>query len=128
MAAQHRPHLVPGPDHPITVTPTGRRVVARVSGVVVADTSAALTLQESTYPAVQYLPLSDVDPSALRPSETHTYCPYKGEASYCSLSVAGTDIDLTDAVWTYPTPYPEVAEIAGHVAFYPDRVEVAVEG
>ena len=128
MATQNRPHLLPGPKHPITVTPTGRRVVARVGGVVVAETSAALTLQESTYPAVQYLPLADVDPALLRPSETHTYCPYKGEASYYSLAVPDAEADLTDAVWTYPTPYDAVAEIAEHVAFYPDRVQVEVEG
>ena len=117
---------VPGPDHPITVRPTRQRVVARVGGTVVADTTSALTLQESTYPAVQYLPLADVDPALLRPTATPTYCPYKGEASYYSLLVPGAE--LTDAVWTYPTPYAAVAEIAGHVAFYPDRVDVRVEG
>ncbi|NAZ74963.1 DUF427 domain-containing protein [Kineococcus sp. T13] len=121
-----RQRLGPGPDHPITVTPTGRRVVVRVGGTVVADTRAALTLQESTYPAVQYVPLVDVDPAALRGSGTRTWCPYKGEASYRSLVVGGAE--LTDAVWTYEEPSPAVAPIAGHVAFYPDRVDVAVEG
>jgi uncharacterized protein (DUF427 family) len=57
--------LQPTEAHPITVTPTGKHVVVRVNGEVVAETDAALTLQESTYPAVQYVPLSDVVPSAL---------------------------------------------------------------
>jgi len=122
-----RQQKVPGPDHPITVRPTGKRVVARVGDAVVADTSLALTLQESTYPAVQYIPLAALDPALLEPSATHTYCPYKGEASYYSLVVPEAAGDLTDAVWTYPTPYASVAEIAGHVAFYPDRVDVRVE-
>jgi uncharacterized protein (DUF427 family) len=117
---------VPGPDHPITVKPTGKRVVARVGDTVVVDTTAALTLQESSYPAVQYLPLADIDPALLQHTDTHTYCPYKGEASYYSLLVPGASPDLTDAVWTYATPYPSVVEIAGHVAFYPNLVDVRV--
>ena len=122
-----RPHLVPGADHPITVVPTDQRVVVRVGNTVVADTTEALTLQESTYPAVQYVPLTAIDPDLLDPTQTHTYCPYKGAASYYSLRIPGAAVDLTDAVWTYAEPYPAVAQIGGHVAFYPDRVEVDVE-
>jgi uncharacterized protein (DUF427 family) len=125
---QTRARKVPGPDHPITVRPTGKRVVARVGDTVVADTTSALTLQESTYPAVQYVPLADVDPALLQRSRKHTYCPYKGMASYYSLVVPDATVDLKGAVWTYEAPYPAVAEIAGHVAFYPDRVDVTVEG
>lgn len=121
-----RERRTPGPDHPITVTPTGSRVVARVGGTVVADTTGALTLQESTYPAALYVPLADVDPDLLRPSDTRTWCPYKGEASYWSVVVDGTE--LTDAVWGYDDPASGVPEIAGFVAFYPDRVDVGVEG
>lgn len=119
-----RPHLEPGPDHPITVTPNPGRVVVRVGDHVVADSTHALTLQESNYPAVQYVPLPDVNADALQRSETSTYCPYKGDASYYSLRVDGSE--LTDAVWTYESPYPAVAEIAGHVAFYPDKVQLDV--
>jgi uncharacterized protein (DUF427 family) len=122
-----REQKVPGPDHPITVSPTGKRVVARVGDTVVADTTSALTLQESTYPAVQYVPLADIDPALLQRTPKHTYCPYKGRASYYSLVVPDASVDLADVVWTYETPYRSVAEIAGHVAFYPDRVAVSVE-
>lgn len=121
---------IPGPDHPITVEKTGSRVMARVGGRVVADTTRALTLQESTYPAVQYIPLEDVDQALLAPSDTLTYCPYKGDASYYSIVLPETDgsaVDLTDAVWTYREPYDAVSPIANHVAFYPDRVEVVAE-
>ncbi|MDT4998745.1 MAG: hypothetical protein QOK12_850 [Mycobacterium sp.] len=74
--------LLPTAEHPITITPTGKHVTVRVNGEVVAETDAALTLQESTYPAVQYVPLADVVDSALRRSDNTTYCPYKGEANY----------------------------------------------
>jgi uncharacterized protein (DUF427 family) len=117
-----REQLIPGPDHPITVEPADVRVVVSTGGKVVADTSKALVLREASYPGVYYVPLADVDPAVLRPSETHTYCPYKGEASY--YSVAGADGEIADAIWTYPTPYPAVAEIADHVAFYPNHFEI----
>jgi uncharacterized protein (DUF427 family) len=115
---------IPGPDHPITVEATGVRVVARVGTHVVADTTRALTLREANYPPVQYIPLDDVDQTLLTDSATRTYCPYKGDASYYSL--AFTDGGRTDAVWFYPEPYDAVADIAGHVAFYADQVDVVV--
>ncbi len=116
--------LEPTAEHPITVTPTGRHVVVRVNGEVVAETDAALTLQESTYPAVQYVPLADVSSSALTRSDTTTYCPYKGEANYYHVTAAGDTVD--DVIWTYEQPYPAVAEIAGHVAFYANKADVSV--
>jgi uncharacterized protein (DUF427 family) len=117
-----RPHLVPGPDHPITVEPTGTRVTVKVGDRVLADTANALTLREADYPAVQYVPLADIDADAIRHTDSHTYCPYKGEASY--YDVVTDEGRITDAIWTYPEPYDAVAEIRGHVAFYPSRVEI----
>jgi uncharacterized protein (DUF427 family) len=119
-----RPVLEPTAEHPITVTPTGRHVVVRVNGEVVAETDDALTLQESTYPAVQYVPLADVTPSVLTRSDTTTYCPYKGEANYYHVSAAGDTVD--DVIWTYEQPSPAVDAIAGHVAFYATKADVAV--
>ncbi|MGI5127199.1 DUF427 domain-containing protein [Pseudonocardia sp. CA-107938] len=114
---------LPDASHPITVRPTGQRVVVELDGTVIADTTDALTLQESTYPAVQYLPLAAVDPAVLRPSDHHTYCPFKGEADYFDL---GREGELGNAVWIYRTPYDAVSEIKDHVAFYPDKVTITV--
>jgi uncharacterized protein (DUF427 family) len=119
-----RPVLQPTADHPITVEPTGKHVTVRVRGEVVAETDAALTLQESTYPAVQYIPLSDVVGTTLSRSESTTYCPYKGEANYYHVTAAGDTVD--DVIWTYETPYPAVGAIAGHVAFYANKADVVV--
>jgi uncharacterized protein (DUF427 family) len=116
----------PGPDHPITIERSTDHVVVRAGAAVIADSSAALVLRESTYPPVYYVPLSDVDPAVLVDSETQTYCPYKGDASY--YSVKGPDGEVADAIWTYLKPYPAVAEIGGHVAFYPDRVGITATG
>lgn len=116
-----KPVLQPGPDHPITVESNPNRIVVRVAGEVVADTRRALTLQEANYPPVQYLPLADTDQSLLQRTNTTSYCPYKGAASYYSIPSGGDR--ATDAVWEYRSPYPPVARIKDHIAFYPDRVD-----
>lgn len=119
----HTPR-VPGPDHPISVEPEPGHVVVRVGDRIVADSTTALTLREAGYPPVRYVPLADVDAAVLRRTDTATYCPYKGEAGYYSV-VTGDGV-VTDAAWTYEAPYDAVAPIAGHLAFYPDRVSISV--
>jgi uncharacterized protein (DUF427 family) len=115
---------IPGVDHPITIEHVAERVVVRAAGQVVADSTSALRLNEASYPGRYYIPIADVDRARLRRSNSHTYCPFKGNASYYDVVTA--DGEVADAVWTYEQPYDAVAEIAGHVAFYPERVEIAV--
>ncbi len=115
---------VPGPDHPISIARTRERVTVRLGDRVIADSERAMALSEAGYPAVQYIPLEDVDQQVLRSSDTVTTCPYKGEASY--YSIVTDDAELTDAVWVYRHPYPAVAPIAGRAAFYPDKVQISV--
>jgi uncharacterized protein (DUF427 family) len=112
---------VPGPDHPISIEANSSRVVVTVGGQVIADSRAALTLREASYPPVQYFPRADVDMAALMRSEHTTYCPYKGKASYYSIPTGG-DRSL-NAVWTYETPFEAMAQIKEYVAFYPNRVD-----
>ena len=120
-----KPRKIPGPDHPITVTPNPGRVVVQVAGKVVADSRNALTLREASYPPVQYIPRKDVDMAALQRTDHASYCPYKGDASYYSIPSGGGR--TVNAVWTYETPYDAVAAIKDHVAFYPDRVDSITE-
>jgi uncharacterized protein (DUF427 family) len=112
---------IPGPDHPIAIQPSLDRVTVTVAGRTVADSANALTLREARYPPVQYIPKSDVRMELLTPSSHKTHCPYKGDASYFSIKVG--DRTAENAVWCYEHPYPAVSEIAGHLAFYPDRVD-----
>jgi len=121
MEPQKHPVKEPGPEHPIRIEPSTARVVVSVAGKVIADTREALTLRESTYPPVQYIPLKDVDRSLLERTSHATYCPYKGECSYYSIPLGGER--SVNAVWTYESPYPAVAQIKDHVAFYPNRVD-----
>ena len=64
---------------------------------------------------------SDVAPGTLPPSSTHSYCPYKGDASYYTIKVG--DRAAENAIWSYETPFPAMKEIEGHLAFYPNRVD-----
>lgn len=115
-----RPVLIPGPDHPIDVVPDPQRVVVRRGASVVADSSKALLLSEAGRPPVRYIPLRDVRADAIRPSSHTTYCPYKGVAGYYDLRDG--DGWIANAIWTYAEPYAAVSAIAGHVAFYADKV------
>ena len=116
---------IPGPDHPITVERNPKRITVTLGGKTIADTSRALTLREAKYPPVQYIPREDVAMEALARSETTSYCPYKGEASYFSIPAGGAR--SVDAIWTYETPYDAVTEIKDHLAFYPDRIDTIIE-
>lgn len=111
----------PGPEHPLTIAPFKGRVRVTFNGKVVAETIHAMKLQEASYPPVYYVPREDADWGVYHPSETQTHCPYKGQASYFTLDVDGRRV--TDAVWSYQNAYPAAARIAGHLAFYPDRVD-----
>jgi uncharacterized protein (DUF427 family) len=112
---------IPGPDHPITIERNPLRVVVTLGGKVIADTTAALTLREAKYPPVQYIPRQDVAMAAITQSDTASYCPYKGDASYFSIPAGGAR--SVDAIWTYEAPHDAVAAIRDHVAFYPDRID-----
>jgi uncharacterized protein (DUF427 family) len=120
-----KPVKIPGPDHPIEITPNPRRVVVSIAGRVIADSAEALVLREASYPAVLYIPRKDVNMGLLQRSDHHTYCPYKGDCSYYSIPIGGER--AVNAVWTYETPYEAVARIKDHLAFYPDRVDAIEE-
>ncbi len=115
----------PDSDHPISIQRNPARVVVFVAARVIADTRNALALREADYPAVQYIPREDVDLTQLERTDHATYCPYKGDCNYFSIPAGGKK--SVNAVWTYEDPYPAVAQIKGHVAFYPERVDEIAE-
>lgn len=112
---------LPSADHPITITPTKGRVQVKFGGRVIADSTRAVTLQEASYPPVLYIPREDTEMGSLQATQHKTHCPYKGDASYFSVKVG--DKGAENAVWSYVEPYPAVSGIAGHLAFYPDRMD-----
>lgn len=120
MSTQRTPKI-PGPDHPIALERTNERVVVRLGGRTIADSHHSIALREMDYPVVRYVPRSDVDVSLLERTTHSSYCPYKGEASYYTISSGSRRAE--NAVWSYENPYSAVAEIKEYLAFYPDRVD-----
>jgi uncharacterized protein (DUF427 family) len=112
---------IPNADHPITVEPNVNRVVVKFNGRTIADTTRALTLREVNLPPVHYIPREDVDMAVLERTTHASHCGYKGDAAYYSIRVDGRTAE--NAIWTYEAPYPAVAAIKDHIAFYPDRVD-----
>lgn len=108
-------------QHVIVITAEPCRVRVHFNGRVVANTTAALALHETGLAPVHYIPATDADMACFERTDHATHCPFKGDASYFSLRVS--DRVATNAVWTYESPYPAVAAIAGHLAFYRDRVD-----
>lgn len=111
----------PGPAHPITITPHPTSVRVRLDGRVIAETGRALELREAGYGPVLYIPREDLVAGALAPNPQRSFCPYKGEASYFEPVGGGTA--RASVAWSYENPFPAVARIRRHVAFYPDRVD-----
>jgi uncharacterized protein (DUF427 family) len=112
--------------HTITTNAATSHVVVTLGGEKIAETDQPVLLEETGLPTRYYLPREDVRTDLLRATDTHTTCPFKGEASYWSAEVGGEVQE--DLVWSYETPIPEAAQIAGLMSFYPDRVELTVDG
>jgi len=116
---------IPGPDHPITLSPVDGTVRVTLAGKIVAESTRALRLEENGYPPVYYLPRNDADMSLLVRTEHYTYCPYKGDCTYYSIPVGGSKSE--NAVWTYEHPFEAVAGIKEYLAFYPSRIDAIEE-
>ena len=106
----------------ITITPIDGPVTVQAGSTMLGRSERAMELREAGYPPVVYIPREDIDMSRLLRTDHATKCPWKGQASY--YSIKGDFGMLANAVWTYETPVPDVEQIAGHLAFYPDRVKV----
>lgn len=108
--------------NPIEIAPFGGRVRIRFGGEILADSAHALMLEEGSLPPVFYLPRADARMEHFSKSARTSHCPHKGDASYYGLEAGGAR--AADAAWSYESPYPAAQAIAGHLAFYPDKVEI----
>jgi uncharacterized protein (DUF427 family) len=123
LSAQPAPgnYDIDGPKHLLFFDPFPRRVRAVVGDRTVLDTTRGQLLHETNLMPVLYVPIEDIDADALEPSDKHTHCPFKGDASYWSLRAG--DRFSKDAVWTYREPLERASWLEGHAAFYWDRVD-----
>jgi uncharacterized protein (DUF427 family) len=112
--------------HTITITPAELHVEVSLGGQKLAESDRPMLLDETGLPTRYYLPREDVRTDLLRPTDTATHCPFKGDASYWSAQVGGET--YKDVVWSYEAPIPEAAGITSLMCFYPERVELTVSG
>jgi uncharacterized protein (DUF427 family) len=112
--------------HTITVTPAKVHVEVTLGGEKLAESDRPVLLDETGLPTRYYLPRDDVRTDLLKPTDTATTCPFKGQASYWSAEVGGEIHE--DLVWSYENPIPQAEGISGLMCFYPDRVDLTVDG
>ena len=107
---------------PPRIEPGRRRVRIVHAGIVIADSTAAMRVLETSHPPGIYVPPSDVT-ATLEPSPTVTWCEFKGRAAYWTLRAGGDEV--VDAAWSYPDPAGGYEAIAGYLSFYPGRIDEA---
>ena len=112
-------------EHTIAISPNPKRVRVVLGGAIVAETTRALTLREAAHPPVHYIPREDVAMDLLERTSSITHCPYKGEASYFTVTAHG--LTAKDAAWSYEAPRPDAAPVKDHIAFYPHKVDAIEE-
>jgi len=113
------------PDYKVLLEPSPRRVRVRFNGDTIADSTNAHLLLETRHLPVYYFPRADLRMDLLEPTDHHTFCPYKGKASYWTIKVGNRASE--NALWGYPDPYDEVPQLKDFVAFYWDRVDAWYE-
>ncbi len=114
------------PDYCVELHPAINKITVTCSGSVIAESTDALIVRETKHKDVYYLPREDVNMSMFTATDLSTYCPFKGHASYWNLAVKTAEINKTEdnIVWSYESPYPEVAGLMNYMSFYTDRTEI----
>ena len=114
------------PNYEVTIEPLGHHVEVRAGNTVIAASDNAVLLNETKHRPCWYIPRSDLNQDLITPSETETYCPFKGYASYWHIETE--DGQIEDAIWAYLTPYDECLPVAEYASFYTNKVEVYING
>ena len=109
-------YTIEGPKHKLLMQPFPRRVRAVFGGQTVVDTTRATVLYETGLPPQVYVPIEDIRADLITPTDHHTYCPFKGTASYWTVSAGGRQAE--NAIWAYPEPNDESSWLLGYAGFY----------
>jgi uncharacterized protein (DUF427 family) len=124
--AEPAPGFQKHPNYQVDITPTADHVRILVGGQCVADSRRPLKVTETKHHPVWYLPLADVDADCIEATDHSTFCPFKGHASYWTVSIG--DQLLRNSLWAYQDPYLECEPLKDHVGFYVDRFVLEVNG
>ena len=106
----------------VSTEPVGHTLRAEIGGETIVESRNALTLYETRHAPVYYFPREDVRMDLLTPTEHRTHCPFKGDATYWSMTLDGRIIE--NIAWSYENPYPEASAIKGCLAFYASKIDV----
>ncbi len=109
------------PGHKIVLESLGKQVTVSVDGVELAQSDNAIVMREGDYPPVIYIPFAGIEFSKLVRTDAKTHCPFKGDASYWRIAGGNAGPDL---MWSYESPFDEMADIKGYGAFYGDRARI----
>lgn len=123
--ANTAPGFAKHPNYTVEMVPLDNHVRVLVGDTVVADSRRALSVTETKHRPVWYLPMADMDKTLLQATETSTYCPFKGTASYWTIL---TPEPVADAIWAYEEPFDECAALRGYASFYTNKVTLEVDG
>lgn len=123
VAAVEQPGFAERPDYRVDILARRNRVTASVGGQLLADSRRCLLVDEQDHGLVFYFPADDVRLELFVPDDRTSVCPFKGLATYRRYHRDdGDDV----YAWSYEAPFPEVARLAGYVAFFQDAVDVVV--
>lgn len=122
LATNPAPGYAKHPGHKITLTPVDRRMKVWLGCVAIADSGQVLVMREGDYAPVYYFPRGDVTVDLLTATDRATHCPFKGNASYWTIEAG--DRTEENVAWSYESPYDEMVEIKGHIAFHDNRVKL----
>ena len=113
-------------DYEVDIAPLGRQLEVRIGTTIIARSDAAVLLSETGHRPTWYIPQADIDAALIHQSQTRTYCPFKGNASYWHIET--DDRRWEDAIWAYLEPYDECSAISTYVSFYTNKVDVYIDG
>jgi uncharacterized protein (DUF427 family) len=124
--SERAPGFMKHPDYRVDVSPTDDHIRILHGDRCIADSRRPLKVTESRHQPVWYLPLSDVDPSVIEATDHTSYCPFKGHASYWSVTAGSSRLE--NSIWGYLSPYRECELLSEHVGFYVDLFTLEVNG
>ncbi len=124
--ANPAPGFVKHPDYEVKIEPLDAHMQVKVGDTVIADSRRAVSVLETRHRPVWYMPLDDVHADLISATQTDTFCPFKGHASYWSVTVDGATVE--DAIWAYLEPYDECADIQAFASFYTNKVDLYIDG
>ena len=126
--ANPAPGFTKHPNYAVDIKPLKAELVVKAGEINLVRTQKAVILQETKHRDVWYVPLDELSAAHIRKTDTQTYCPFKGYASYWSVCGTDGEVIVDDAIWAYESPYDECKDIANFASFYTNKLDLYLDG